>query len=88
MRKANVKNATYIVKVKSNKGENRIDTIEIINTKTGEDLLPKKAGLASFNDLKDLKESLNWCLNCWPEKMSIEWVNTKTASYGTVYLVA
>lgn len=90
MRKANVKNATWIAKVQSMKGESKIECLEIVNQITGRklDIEGKHGGLKSFNDLADLKASLNWCLNCYPEKMSIIWENTKKASYGTVYLVA
>ena len=88
MRKANIKNASYVVKVKSTKGESKIETLEIINTKTGEDLLERKQGLKSFSNLADLKMSLNWCLNCYPKKMSVIWENGSKASFGTVYLVA
>jgi len=90
MKRKNLHKASYIVRVVSQKGASRIDTLEIQDNINGRkiDVETEKPALSFFLDLPDMLESLNWCLNCWANKTVVSWRSTGKASYGIVYLFA
>ena len=87
MRKNSKKQAKRIVTVESDKATREIVLISIVKCETNEDYTDKFKencpGLVSFNDLDDMKESLNWCLNGDSKKYEFRWIfNGKTKSIG------
>ena len=85
MAKANMETATYIVKVQRTEG--RIETLEIYDQKNDRyiDFKTNKPALCSFLNEADMKESLNWCLNCYENKTRVVWNKNRTV--GTIYMV-
>lgn len=90
MKRKNLHKASYIVRVVSQKGVHRIDTLEILDNINGRkmDIEAEKPALSFFLDLPDMLESLNWCLNCRSDKTVVSWRSTGKASFGIVYLFA
>lgn len=91
MRRKQLLNADYVVRIFSAKGQNRIENLGIRDNLQGRDIdiRKEKPGIAWFLNKADMLMSLSWCLNCWADKTRVVWEHTtQEGSYGTVYLFA
>ena len=90
MRSKTISNAKLIVTVKSNKGENKLETISIFDNRkninlTNEEITERN--VKNFLNLQDLKETLNWNLNGDSSKYQFQWgQSTKCDSEGRAYI--
>jgi hypothetical protein len=90
MRRKTINNAKLIVTVKSNKGENKLETISIYDNRSNEYLTEEKIlerNVKNFFNLEDLKETLNWNLNGDSSKFQFSWGQSgKYDSEGRAYV--
>ena len=90
MRTKTINNAKLMVIVKSNKGENTIETVSIYNNRENRNLTEEEMterNVKSFLDLQDLKETLNWNLNGDSSKYQFKWGQSgKYDSEGRAYV--
>lgn len=86
MRRKSISNAKLIVTVKSNKGENKIETVSIFDNRTNMNWTNEQIaerGVELFLNLEDLKETLNWNLNGDSSKYQFKWgQSSKCGSEG------
>lgn len=85
MRKAQQDAPKYLLTVRSERGSKELRAVTITDgAGVPRDDLITARGLVTFNDLADLKDTANWCLNGDHEKYNFIWtISTKRASEGT-----
>lgn len=83
-------NASIIIEVMSKKGSHTLETVAVRDCESGEEwdrARIAERGIERFLDLSDMKETLNWNLNCDDQRYAFKWaMNGKTASRGIAYL--
>ena len=90
MRRKTINNAKLIVTIRSNKGENKLETVSIFDNRkntnlTDEELIERNVKF--FLNLQDLKETLNWNLNGDNSKYQFKWGQSgKYDSEGRAYI--
>ena len=76
MRKKSVGNAKFLVEIFSPKSSNFCETRSVLDLRINSYWDPEQIlerGVKNFNDLQDLKATLNWNLNGDPEKYQFQW---------------
>ena len=90
MRKKSAENAKFLVEIFSPKSSKFCETRSILDLRINsywdpEEILER--GVRSFNDLQDLKDTLNWNLNGDPEKYRFQWGQSgKYGATGYAYI--
>ncbi|MCM1008662.1 MAG: hypothetical protein NC485_12215 [Ruminococcus flavefaciens] len=91
MKKTYVNKAKLIVEVISDRLTNKITTVSVFDTRTGNYWNKEKIhdrGIEWFMNLSDLKETLNWNLNGDSNKYCFKWgQSSKTETTGYAYIV-
>ncbi len=79
----------FIIDVVSDK-KNKVITTRSIKDINGKeyDFKKDKPALCEFGGIDDMKESLNWCLNCYADRTKIHWMptNKQGLCHGQVWL--
>jgi hypothetical protein len=90
MRTKSMSNAKLIVTVRSNKGEDKLETISVFDNRENISLTDEKIAernIKNFLNLEDLKETLNWNLNGDSSKYQFQWGQSgKDNSEGRAYI--
>lgn len=87
MRKKDYSKATYVAKVYSKKGEQKIECLSITNIKKDEEIdLEEMWHLKEFVNKEDCIKKLSFGLNCCNDKTRIVWEPAAKGHVGTVYL--
>lgn len=90
MRTKTIKDAKLIVTVRSNRGDNTIETISIYDNREDELFTEERIlerNVKNFLNLEDLKETLNWNLNGDSSKFQFKWGQSgKNDSEGRAYI--
>ena len=84
MRKKSVGNAKFLVEIFSPKNSKFCETRSILDLRADVHWSPEQIlerGVKSFNDLPDLKDTLNWNLNGDSAKYQFQW--GQSGKYGT-----
>lgn len=85
MRKKSAKNAKFLVEIFSPKSSKFCETRSVLDLRTNIHWTPEQIlerGVKSFNDLQDLRETLNWNLNGDSAKYQFQW--GQSGKYGTI----
>ena len=90
MRTKTICNAKLVVNVESNKQDKSIKTISIFDNRTNEYWTEEQIserGVFYFQNIEDLKETLNWNLNGDSSKYQFKWGQSgKYNSEGRAYI--
>ena len=90
MRKKSVENAKFFVEVFSPKGSKFCETRSILDLRINSYWDPeqiRERGVKKFNDLQDLKDTLNWNLNGDSARYQFQWGQSgKSGSTGYAYI--
>lgn len=90
MKRKNINNAKLMVTVRSNKGEDKLETISVFDNRKNINLTDEEIterNIKNFLNLDDLKETLNWNLNGDSSKYQFQWGQSgKYSSEGRAYI--
>lgn len=84
MRKKSVENAKFLVEIFSPKNSKTCETRSILDLRIDAYWPPeqiRERGVKDFNDLQDLRDTLNWNLNGDSTKYQFRW--GQSGKYGT-----
>lgn len=84
MRKKSAENAKFLVEIFSPKNSKTCETRSILDLRINSYWDPAEIlerGVKNFNDLQDLRDTLNWNLNGDSEKYQLQW--GQSGKYGT-----
>ena len=83
-----IKNFTYKVTVESDKATRQLRTLSIeYKDGNGCNKLIESRGVGSFNDVNDMKDTLNWNLNGDSSKFQFQWGQSdKQTQLGYAYV--
>lgn len=90
MRKKSAENAKFLVEIFSPKNSKTCETRSVLDLRINSYWEPEQVrerGVKSFNDLQDLKDTLNWNLNGDSAKYRFQWGQSgKCGTTGYAYV--
>lgn len=90
MRKKSIENAKFLVEIFSPKNSKFCETRSILDLRVNSYWDPeqiRERGVKNFNDLQDLRDTLNWNLNGDSAKYQFRWGQSrKSGSAGYAYV--
>lgn len=90
MRKKSIENAKFLVEIFSPKSSKFCETRSVLDLRTNVHWSPEQIlerGIKNFNDLQDLKTTLNWNLNGDSGKFRFQWGQSgRSGSTGYAYI--
>lgn len=82
--------AKFMITVVSQRGEQSLRTAAVHDCRTGEDWLPEQVrerGVLTFSDMRDMADTLNWCLNGDSSRFRFQWGQTgRSGSTGYAFV--
>lgn len=89
-KKNNIQGAKLVVTLQSQRGSNRLYTISVFDNRQNKEWDSEKIkerGIVNFNDLEDVKATINWCVNGDSAKYQFVWAhNGSSTSTGYAYI--